>query len=626
MDADPAPVSVDSSTREVSVPAPPIRKVAPWVAGGAAVALLTLGLDGGAAGAAARLTTGATCATAFPSPGSHTAAPASQISLRDVVPAYAEGGTVSVRGSRTGLHSGRWITDSDGLGASFRPTHPFAADEQVSVAVGVRVCGSSGTTDTFTTAITPGPLRDAARAASPRLLAAAPTRATEYATMPGVRIPTLAVRIRASFGGQYFFETPRGGSVPAGLEIVDGHGQIVWYRALPSGDVATDLREQTYHGQPVLTWWEGSRDARFVIMNDHYQVIRTVEPADGLASNEHEFLLSDDGADAWLIGTQVVGVDLTARGGSARSPVIGEVAQEIDLATGNLLFEWHSLDHISPAASYAAFSPNADFDYYHMNSLDPLADGTVVISARNTHSVVDVSASTGAVEWQLGGKDSTFRMGPGSGFALQHDARMHGTDEMSLFDDEDAPPDDAPARAILLRLDMRTHTATLLRAYRHGNLRVPWQGNQQILANGESVVGWGSGGATSVYGATGRLLFDAAYPAPVNSYRAYLLPWSGAPTTHPAIVAERSGGMLRIYASWNGSTATTGWEVLGGDAAGRLHVLARTTRAGFQTAIALTSAARDVQVVALGSRGQALADSRVVTPRSGDAPGVVQTP
>ena len=43
---------------------------------------------------------------------------------------------------------------------------------------------------------------------------------------------------------------------------------------------------------------------------------------------------------------------------------MGGVVQELQLPSGNVLFEWHSVDHVSPAESYAAIT--SPFDYFHL--------------------------------------------------------------------------------------------------------------------------------------------------------------------------------------------------------------------------------------------------------------------
>lgn len=52
------------------------------------------------------------------------------------------------------------------------------------------------------------------------------------------------------------------------------------------------------------------------------------------------------------------------------------------------------------------------------------------------------------------------------------------------------------------------------------------QGNAQTTPWRNLVVGWGALPYFSEFGPTGNLIFNAEFPAGVNSYRAYQFPWS----------------------------------------------------------------------------------------------------
>jgi hypothetical protein len=51
------------------------------------------------------------------------------------------------------------------------------------------------------------------------------------------------------------------------------------------------------------------------------------------------------------------------------------------------------------------------------------------------------------------------------------------------------------------------------------------QGNAQTTRNGDLFVGWGALPYFSEFSPSGQLLVNAEFPAGVNSYRAYRLPW-----------------------------------------------------------------------------------------------------
>ncbi|MGH7642496.1 MAG: arylsulfotransferase family protein [Candidatus Dormibacteria bacterium] len=566
------------------------------------------------------LATSASCpgVSVYPSPGTRTAAQTTQISFRNIVPASLHEGQVQITGSKSGPHTGSWLSDSDHDGASFYPAQEFAAGETVSVSTELQICGSRGTFFSFGIAVPPPTL------AKPPTVAAAPTPALDqptvsYASIPGVKVPKLKVTVPASFGSGYIFESPQGGTVLGGPMIVNGQGQLVWFAPLPPTVVATDFRVQRYQGKPVLTFWEGKITdghgaGEDIVMNSSYQVIKTIQAGNGYSADLHEFLLSFSGDTAWITAFNTIGWDVNSEGGTQRGAVLDGIVQEVDVSTGNVLFEWHSLDHAPLSLSNQTYADTAVYDYFHVNSIDPLSSGLVLISSRNTSTVYGVATATGKVLWRLGGKRSSFQMGPGAKFAQQHNAVMESSDTISIFDDEDANPSMAPGRAIVLRLNFPAGRATLERAYSHHGLLVPAQGSVQILTNGDVFVGWGSGNYTSAYTKSGKLLFDAHYGTTFTSYRAYFYRWVGTPTTPPSLATSTDpAGDLNVYASWNGSTQTRSWRVLGGPDAANLTTLATVKSAGFQTAIHLSSAQAVVQVVALGAHGQVLSSSEVVT-------------
>ncbi len=519
-------------------------------------------------------------------------------------------------GAKTGRHTGRWVADSDGQGVSFYPHTPFAAGETVTVVTHLPICGSSSTYH-FSVARPPGQLAPSSpRPPSPPV--AQPT--TTYVSMPGVQVPDLKVVKTTSLAGADIFETPTGGTKLGGPEIVNQQGQLVWFAPLPATFSATDLKVETYKGKPVLTFWKGQIDpsghglGEDIIMNSHYQVVATIHAGNGYQADLHAFRLGAHGKTAWLTAYSEVGWNLKSVGGSSRGAVWDSIVQEVDIATGNVLFEWHSLDHVAPSRSYISFSNTVPYDYFHVNAISPLGSKTVVISSRNTDAVYAVDKYTGGVLWTLGGKKSSFHMGKGTVFRLQHDAAMRNVNTISIFDDEDAPPTKLPARGIVIHLNYRTHRATLERLLTLGSIKVPYEGNVQLLPNGGAFIGWGAGGATSAYTASGKLTLDMQYASPaVASYRAYVYKWVGQPSTPPAIAVEPSGSGLTVYASWNGSTQTKSWEVLGGSSAGSLQPMGSAPSRGFETQIPVTGSPAMLQVLAEGAHGQILGRSAVVT-------------
>jgi hypothetical protein len=222
------------------------------------------------------------------------------------------------------------------------------------------------------------------------------------------------------------------------------------------------------------------------------------------------------------------------------------------------------------------------------------------------------------VLWRLGGKKSTFALGAGVQFAYQHHALWLGPNEISLFDDEGAPPVKPPSRGEVVKLDQKAKTATLVAQFVRtlGPLTTGSQGDVQSLPGGGWMVGWGGLPNLTEFNAQGQIVYDAQLPAGDNSYRDYREPWSGQPSEPPAIVARTTGATTAVYASWNGATTVVSWQLLTGPSATHLTAVSTTPRHGFETTIPAPGAPF-FQVRALSASGRVLGTSKAVQPTSG---------
>ena len=142
--------------------------------------------------------------------------------------------------------------------------------------------------------------------------------------------------------------------------------------------------------------------------------------------------------------------------------------------------------------------------------------------------------------WRLGGLKSSFKMGPGTETAWQHDGRILANGQVTFYDDGSNPPIHQQSRGLRITLDFATHEARLAFAYTHADppLLAASQGNMQTLSNGNAVVGCGSVPEISEYTPAGALLFDAHLPFDLTFYRAFRFPWSGRPLSPPAVLAS----------------------------------------------------------------------------------------
>ena len=281
---------------------------------------------------------------------------------------------------------------------------------------------------------------------------------------------------------------------------------------------------------------------------------------------------------------------------------------------GNVLFSWHSADHIDISESYVAAPTGANqvYDYVHANSIGVDRDGGLLVSARNTSTIYKLDRTSGAIRWRLGGKRSDFTMGPGATFGWQHDARRQPDGTLSLFDDEAAP---GHSRGLVLRLDETARTATLVREYVHPNqILATSQGNMQLLPNGDLFIGWGSQPFFSEFAADGTLRYDATFPAATQSYRCFRFPWTATPSEAPVVAVTPSGtGAVTAFVSWNGSTDVARWDLLAGTSAANLALVASEARNGFETAIEATTVGHVFAVEARDGSGTVLVRSAAVT-------------
>jgi hypothetical protein len=375
----------------------------------------------------------------------------------------------------------------------------------------------------------------------PLALVGTPAAAAALPTSPP---PITILTAPAHIGRGDIFITPTGDTSTHanGPEILDKHGNIVWFHAIPQAETASDFRTQTYRGQPVLTWWQGTglgglASGTDYIYNDHYQQIATVNAGNGLSADGHEFLITPWNT-ALILSYTTATADLTSIGGPADQTVINGVVQEINIATGKVLFQWNSEDHVpfNQSEQPLPASASTPWDWFHINAVKLDTDGNPLIDARDTWTTYKINRSSGKIIWQLGGKDSSFALKAAPGqvldsaneiFAWQHDPEAIGHHEYTFFDNESSGTPLLPySRAVTVKLNASTHVATLAASDdQPEGLSAASQGNAQTTRDGDLLVGWGALPYFSEFNPAGQLIFNAELPTGVNTYRAYLLPW-----------------------------------------------------------------------------------------------------
>jgi hypothetical protein len=446
---------------------------------------------------------------------------------------------------------------------------------------------------------------------------------THFVTRPDLTPPAVKVtRFGPANGAGYtFMNAPWTDESQGGSLIRDARGDLVWMGRNAVQHHRLDINAQSYRGKPVLTWWEGALTPTGIglgvgmIADTSYRTTHVVRAHNGLLVDLHEFNLTPDGT-ALITAYRKSVADLSAVGGPVRGYVLSGVVQEVDIATGALLFEWDSLNHVPLTESQqpvlATGTPDDPYDYFHVNSIAVASDGDLLVSGRNTWTVYKVTRPAGKIAWRLGGKRSDFRLGPGVEFHWQHHVRSHGSTTLTLFDNATngvAPQDEPQSRALILRLDPAARRVGLVRAFTHPNpaLLSHAMGSAELLPDGGMFVGWGATPYYSEFAADGALVMDALLPLGNPSYRTFTRPWTGHPTEQPAVAARVGSAGATVYASWNGATTVASWGVLAGKRSSSLAYVGSARRTGFETAITVANDGPYFAVEPRDASGQILA-------------------
>jgi hypothetical protein len=556
--------------------------------------------------------------TVSPLPGTPEATPQTQISFLGVGPSQLR--SVYVIGSRSGRHAGSVRYYSAQAGASFLPEVPFQEGEHVTVCAyvatgkGIRRVASS-----FSVA-TPAHLKYQPPFEFPG------TRGDAQA-YHSVDLKAPAITVNQPAGLQSapgeILATPYAGPAEHGAMIFESSGQLVWFHRPPNPDWGiANLQVQSWNGHPDLVFWQGLINSfgfgtgEDVILNKAYEQVARIRGGNGLKADLHDIELTPAGA-AYITAYYPVRaqVPIPDGGGAQRTGIVLDSAvQEIDVRTGLVMWEWQSLGHV-PVSQSRIKAPleGAPYDYFHVDSLQPLPGGNLLICARNVWGVYSIASHTGQIAWQLGTHHSNLTLGAGVRFAWPEEAQMLPTEQLALYDG--GAQSAASPRGEVIDLEWSNNEADLASG---GQLqrsfdapRSAGQGSIQPLAGGSWLVGWGGLPNFTEYDSEGNVIYDAQFPAQEVGYRVYREPWQGQPSAAPNLLANTSGSTATAYVSWDGATDVVAWRLLAGPTPHTLEAVATVPATGFETAIP-TQAANDVLAQALNAAGEVIGESRTI--------------
>lgn len=344
----------------------------------------------------------------------------------------------------------------------------------------------------------------------------------------------------------------------------------------------------------------------------------------------HDFQITPDNT-ALLAIYEPIPADLTAVGGPENGWLYDGVIQEIDMKTGELIFQWRASSYYPPESSFMplgqkGFDRASGYDYFHLNSVDKDEFGRYLVSARHTHTITCIDGSTGEVAWTLGGKQNDFidaSNGAATGFKWQHDARWYGPSQLTLFNNAASDIDQKDvSHGLLVELNLSARWAKVLTKYDHpqGLMSIS-QGNMEALDTGNMLVGWGHSAAFTEFSPSGEVVCNVHFGASAyftfgrtQSFRVLKGDWKGRPNTVPDVAIQDES----IFVSWNGATEVASWRLETWDCESMSNMtyvtIEEAERTGFETELSLSGEVTPYfRVSAINARGEVIGTSDTIS-------------
>ena len=534
---------------------------------------------------------------------------------------------LTVRGSVSGDHTGTLVLADDRQTIVFRPDSTFTPGEKVSVAIGPFQLDAQTSypaiSYSFTVAIeqrpgTPG----SSQLSSPPVPPKPPRSAfPDFLTVPQ-DIPHFTLS-RISSDDDSILVAPfywTESTVGSYLLILNTRGQLIYYRSAADALDAWDFKLQP---NGLLSYYD-QKTSTVHLLDSHYEPAGSYEAQDGYSADLHDFQLLPNGYALLMIyDAERVDMSRVIFGGKKDAIVTGLVIQELD-PSRNVIFEWRSWDHFSYGDSTAGLLAQ-NIDLIHGNSLALANDGNLLLSSRNLSEITKIDLHTGDIIWRLGGRASMFQFTNSVPFAYQHDVRQLPNGDITVFDNHGTPENPAPSRGVEYRIDEVHRAVTQVWSYTPSSpVFATYLGNVQRLPDGNTFLSWGAPYTKSGYNFLtmteltpyNRTVFEFTFDQPYVSYRAFLFPWHGSPTSQPALAFKTDGNALVLGYSWNGATDVAGYRVFGGKTSTVLLKIEEEKKVDFETQSRLALGQGGdcyFQVAALDAGGHEMARSSIIS-------------
>ena len=334
------------------------------------------------------------------------------------------------------------------------------------------------------------------------------------------------------------------------LMVVNTDGSIAWslkanndaiydFKVLPNGQLH-------YAAVTARHGWTDGGDVLHEILDENFKPRETITGGNGYVADGHDFQMLPNG-NVLQVCYYLSEVDMSkiVAGGHPAALVAGTVIQELD-AQRNVIFQWRTWDHFPLAGNVSG--TGAVIDAFHINTLFQDADGTLIFGTPEW--VKKLNRQTGEIIWHLGGPGNqfTFAGGGGPGDFGGHGMNLLPNGNYLIYDNGSDATGGTPAKAHEYSLDQVGKVATRVWTYTSAPaIQAAQGGSAQRLANGNTFIGWGIGGATTPacteVNAAGQPVFELSFTDPlVASYRAFRFPWPPSAQTIEFTVHEIVSG------------------------------------------------------------------------------------
>jgi len=333
--------------------------------------------------------------------------------------------------------------------------------------------------------------------------------------------------------------------------MLNNDGTPVWYTNAPplqGMDVKVLPNGLLHYAELFQFTATAATQVHHRILDNSYNLKETIDAGNGYVAEGHDFQLLPNG-HALVLSYYDTPLDLSRSipGGWPSALVSGACIQELD-SQRDVVWQWRAWDHyaFNPARLVPLTSPlNPVQIAFHINTVTMDTDRNLLVS-NVPFDVEKINRQTGDVMWRLGGPFGQFTFlnetpqEAAPHFAC-HDVNRLPNGNLLFFCDGDLAGTRS-SKIYEYQIDEVKMTAKLVWSYSPNPPVLSWNaGSAQRMPNGNTVIGWGGGGAVPGVAApptshqvpaitevdsSGRVVYEMWFNnTNANSYRAFRFPY-----------------------------------------------------------------------------------------------------